>query len=125
VLAAQGRVPTLVFDEIDAGIGGRVGQQVGDALRALADRHQVFAITHLAQLASRAHHQIVVEKGTASGVTSTDVRVVTGEERIAEVSRMLGGDPLSVVGLAHAAELLKNTTAPAAPARARKVSRKR
>jgi DNA repair protein RecN (Recombination protein N) len=123
--AAQGRVPTLVFDEIDAGIGGRVGQQVGDALRALADRHQVFAITHLAQLASRAHHQIVVEKGTASGVTSTDVRVVTGEERIAEVSRMLGGDPLSVVGLAHAAELLKNTTAPAAPARVRKVSRKR
>ncbi|MCC7053685.1 MAG: DNA repair protein RecN [Gemmatimonadaceae bacterium] len=105
--AAKDSVPTLVFDEIDAGIGGRVGQQVGDALRALAARHQVFAITHLAQLASRAHHQIVVEKGTADGVTSTDVRVVTGSERAREVSRMLGGDPLSPVGIAHAEELLR------------------
>jgi DNA repair protein RecN (Recombination protein N) len=107
--AAQGSVPTLVFDEIDAGIGGRVGQQVGEALRGLADRHQVFAITHLAQLASRAHHHIVVEKGTASGVTSTDVRVVTGEERDTEVARMLGGNPSSDVGLAHARELLEGT----------------
>lgn len=105
--AAQGRVPTLVFDEIDAGIGGRVGQQVGAALRALAARHQVFAITHLAQLASRAHHHIVVEKGTADGVTSTDVRVVSGEARAQEVARMLGGDPGSPVSIAHAEELLR------------------
>lgn len=105
--AAQGRVPTLVFDEIDAGIGGRVGQQVGAALRALAARHQVFAITHLAQLASRAHHHIVVEKGTADGVTSTDVRVVTGDARAMEVARMLGGDPSSTVSVAHAEELLR------------------
>jgi DNA repair protein RecN (Recombination protein N) len=105
--AAQGRVPTLVFDEIDAGIGGRVAQQVGAALRALASRHQVFAITHLAQLASRAHHHIVVEKGTAAGVTSTDVRVVTGDERAQEVARMLGGDPSSTVSIAHAEELLR------------------
>ncbi len=105
--AAQGRVPTLVFDEIDAGIGGRVGQQVGAALRALASRHQVFAITHLPQLASRAHHHIVVEKGTAAGVTSTDVRIVTGDERAQEVARMLGGDPSSAVSVAHAEELLR------------------
>ena len=104
--AAQGRVPTLVFDEIDAGIGGRVGQQVGAALRALASRHQVFAISHLPQLASRAHHHIVVEKGTAAGVTSTDVRIVTGEARAQEVARMLGGDPASAVSIAHAEELL-------------------
>lgn len=105
--AAQERVPTLVFDEIDAGIGGRVGQQVGAALRALASRHQVFAITHLPQLASRAHHHIVVEKGTAAGVTSTDVRVVTGEARAQEVARMLGGDPASTLSVAHAEELLR------------------
>lgn len=104
--AAQGGVPTLVFDEIDAGIGGRVGQQVGDALRELASRHQVFAITHLPQLAARAHHHIVVEKGTAAGVSSADVRVVTGQLRTTEVARMLGGDPSSAVGLAHATELL-------------------
>ena len=109
--AAQERVPTLVFDEIDAGIGGRVGQQVGDALRALAASHQVFAITHLAQLASRAHHHIVVEKGTADGVTSADVRIVTGDERALEVARMLGGDPSSSVGVAHAEELLRGGVA--------------
>ena len=108
--AAQDSVPTLVFDEIDAGIGGRVGQQVGDALRALASRHQVFAITHLPQLASRAHHHIVVEKGTADGVTSTDVRVVSGVERAVEVARMLGGDPGSAVSVAHASELLLGAT---------------
>ncbi|HYW51183.1 MAG TPA: DNA repair protein RecN [Gemmatimonadaceae bacterium] len=114
--AAQDSVPTLVFDEIDAGIGGRVGQKVGDALRALASRHQVFAITHLPQLASRAHHHIVVEKGTADGVTSTDVRVVTGEERALEVARMLGGDPGSSVSVAHARELLQGGAAPGATA---------
>jgi DNA repair protein RecN (Recombination protein N) len=111
--AAQERVPTLVFDEIDSGIGGRVGQQVGDALRALAAEHQVFAITHLPQLASRAHHHIVVEKGTSDGVTSADVRVVTGEERALEVTRMLGGDPASSVGVAHAEELLRGGAEPA------------
>ena len=110
--AAQESVPTLVFDEIDAGIGGRVGQQVGDALRALAADHQVFAITHLPQLASRAHHHIVVEKGTSDGVTSADVRVVTGDERAVEVTRMLGGDPASSVGVAHAEELLRGGVSP-------------
>lgn len=110
--AARGSVPTLVFDEIDTGIGGRVGQQVGDALRQLAARHQVLAITHLPQLASRAHHHIVVEKGTADGVTSADVRVVTGDERASEVVRMLGGDPASMVGVAHAEELLRGNAPP-------------
>ena len=110
--AAQESVPTLVFDEIDAGIGGRVGQQVGDALRALAADHQVFAITHLPQLASRAHHHIVVEKGTSDGVTSADVRVVTGDDRAVEVTRMLGGDPASSVGVAHAEELLRGGVSP-------------
>jgi DNA repair protein RecN (Recombination protein N) len=105
--AAQDAVPTLVFDEVDAGIGGRVGHQVGEALRALAAGHQVFAITHLAQLAARAHHHIVVEKGTADGVTSSDVRAVAGESRVAEVARMLGGDATSVTGRAHARELLE------------------
>ncbi len=122
--AAQGTVPTLVFDEIDAGIGGRVGQQVGDALRALASRHQVFAITHLPQLASRAHHHIVVEKGTADGVTSTDVRVVTGDERASEVARMLGGDPSSTVGVAHAEELLRGHAPPVSKSPARTTRRR-
>jgi len=123
--AAQESVPTLVFDEIDAGIGGRVGQQVGEALRALAARHQVFAITHLPQLASRAHHHIVVEKGTADGVTSTDVRVVSGTDRSQEVARMLGGDPTSPVGLAHADELLRGGVGPAASRPGARAARRR
>jgi len=123
--AAQESVPTLVFDEIDAGIGGRVGQQVGDALRLLAARHQVFAITHLPQLASRAHHHIVVEKGTEDGVTSTDVRVVTGDERVLEVARMLGGDPSSSVSVAHAEELLRVSGSGGARATTPRTTRKR
>ncbi|MBC7564079.1 MAG: DNA repair protein RecN [Gemmatimonadaceae bacterium] len=123
--AAQESVPTLVFDEIDAGIGGRVGQQVGDALRSLAARHQVFAITHLPQLASRAHHHIVVEKGTEDGVTSTDVRVVTGDERALEVARMLGGDPFSSVSIAHAEELLRGTPGTVARTATSRTARKR
>lgn len=123
--AAQESVPTLVFDEIDAGIGGRVGQQVGDALRALAARHQVFAITHLPQLASRAHHHIVVEKGTEDGVTSTDVRVVSGDARALEVARMLGGDPSSSVSIAHAEELLRVTGSGTARAATPRAARKR
>lgn len=112
--AAADAVPTLVFDEVDAGIGGKVGHQVGEALRALAATHQVFAITHLAQLAARAHHHIVVEKGTTAGVTTSDVRAVGGDDRVGEVARMLGGDGASATGRAHARELLDGV-APRAP----------
>ncbi len=109
ILARIDHVPTLIFDEVDAGIGGRVGLQVGDTMRRVAGRHQVLAITHLAQIASRAHHHIVVSKCERGGVTATDTRVVAGEERVREVARMLGGDPESDVSLAHARELLGAT----------------
>lgn len=106
ILARLGRVPTLIFDEVDAGIGGRVGLQVGDTMRRVAAHHQVLAITHLAQIAARAHHHIVVSKGERAGVTTTDTRVATGDDRVEEIARMLGGDPESEVSLAHARELL-------------------
>ena len=106
ILARIDHVPTLIFDEVDAGIGGRVGLQVGDTMRRVAGNHQVLAITHLAQIAARAHHHIVVTKGERSGVTTTDTRIVTGEDRVREIARMLGGDPESDVSLAHARELL-------------------
>jgi DNA repair protein RecN (Recombination protein N) len=106
ILARLDRVPTLVFDEVDAGIGGRVGTQVGDALRSAAAYHQVFAISHLPQIASCAHHHIVVSKGARGGVTAADVRVVDGEVRVEEIARMLGGDPEREVSRAHARELL-------------------
>jgi DNA repair protein RecN (Recombination protein N) len=115
ILARLDRVPTLVFDEVDSGIGGRVGLQVGDTLRRVAASHQVFAITHLPQIAARGHHHIVVRKHASGGVTTADVAVVSGEPRIAELARMLGGDPESSVSRAHAAELLASVSADARP----------
>ncbi len=106
ILAGVDRVPTLIFDEIDAGVGGEVALQVADKLREVARHHQVFVITHLPQLASRAHHQLFVEKGEVEGMASTRVRELTGEDRVREVARMLGGDPESSASREHARELL-------------------
>jgi DNA repair protein RecN (Recombination protein N) len=106
ILARLDRVPTLIFDEVDAGIGGKVGLMVGDAMRRVAGHHQVFAITHLPQIAARAHHHIVVSKGAKGGVTTADITVVEGNQRIAEVARLLGGDPESKLSRDHATELL-------------------
>jgi DNA repair protein RecN (Recombination protein N) len=111
ILAKVDDVPTLIFDEVDAGIGGRVGLQVGDTLRRVAKEHQVFAISHLPQIAARAHHHIVVAKGAKGGVTTADITVLDGSNRVAEIARMLGGDPESKVSRAHARELIESATA--------------
>lgn len=113
ILARVDRVPTLVFDEVDAGIGGRVGLQVGDTLRRVARAHQVFVISHLPQIASRAHHHIVVAKAARGGVTTADISVLEGNGRVSEIARMLGGDPGSKVSRAHARELLESASPPA------------
>jgi DNA repair protein RecN (Recombination protein N) len=107
ILARLDQVPTLVFDEVDAGIGGTVALRVGDSLRRLADHHQVVVITHLAQVAARAHHHVVVAKGAKGGVSTADISVVQRDDRVTEVARMLGGDPSSKVSRAHARELLE------------------
>lgn len=110
ILARADSVPTLVFDEVDAGIGGKVGLQVGDTLRRVAEHHQVFAISHLPQIAARAHNHIVVAKAAKGGVTTADVAVLEGPTRIVEIARMLGGDPDSKVSREHAKELLATAT---------------
>jgi DNA repair protein RecN (Recombination protein N) len=106
ILAGVDQIPSLIFDEIDAGIGGEVALKVADRLRGVAKHHQVFVITHLPQLASRADHQFLVEKADEGGMASTRIRELTGEERILEVARMLGGDPHSSTSRQHARELL-------------------
>jgi DNA repair protein RecN (Recombination protein N) len=106
ILARLDGIPTLVFDEVDAGIGGRVGLQVGAMLRRAAANHQVVAISHLPQIAAAAHHHIVVSKSPRGGVTAADIAVVAGEERVREIARMLGGDADREVSRAHARELL-------------------
>ncbi|MEP6905967.1 MAG: DNA repair protein RecN, partial [Gemmatimonadales bacterium] len=107
ILARADDVPTLVFDEVDSGIGGKVGLQVGDTLRRVAEHHQVFAISHLPQIAARAHNHIVVAKAAKGGVTTADIAVLDGSTRVTEIARMLGGDPESKVSRAHARELLE------------------
>ena len=114
ILARLDQVPTLVFDEVDSGIGGAVGLMVGDAMRRVAEHHQVFAITHLAQIAARASHHIVVSKGARAGVTTADIAVVDGESRVEELARMLSGDVQSALGREHARELLASAAAPPA-----------
>jgi DNA repair protein RecN (Recombination protein N) len=123
ILARLDRVPTLVFDEVDAGIGGRVGLQVGDTMRRVAAYHQVFAISHLPQIAARAHHHILVSKGARGGVTTADVTVLADDARVTEIARMLGGDPESDVSRAHARELLESATAAAPAGNQRKKTR--
>jgi DNA repair protein RecN (Recombination protein N) len=98
--------PTLVFDEVDAGIGGEVGLAVGLALAALAAERQVLVVTHLAQIAAYADHHLVVEKRVLEGRTRSVVRSVSGEERIVELSRMLSGHPDSAAARDHASELI-------------------
>jgi DNA repair protein RecN (Recombination protein N) len=118
VLAEHDAVPSLVFDEVDQGVGGEVGGRLGEALARVAGdgARQVLVITHLPQIAVRADRHLVVSKSARGGLTTSDVRVVDGEERRREVARMLG-DPDLATALAHAAEILRTVSAsPGAPA---------
>jgi DNA repair protein RecN (Recombination protein N) len=112
VLADVDLVPVLVFDEIDAGVGGIVAASVAQKLAEVATRHQVFVVTHLAQVASRAQQHLLVEKGTGDGVTSVSARFLTGEARVEEIARMLGGDPDSTKSREHAREMLGAASSP-------------
>ena len=118
VLGAAGEAVgrTLVFDEVDAGIGGEAATAVGRALSALAAHHQVLVVTHLAQVAAFADRQLVVAKEVEGSRTVARVRPVEGAERVAELSRMLSGRPGSATARRHAEELLAEAV-PAAPAR--------
>lgn len=106
ILAREDRVPTLVFDEIDAGIGGRIAREVGRKLSEVAAHHQVFVVTHLPQLAARGERHLLVRKKGAGGTTCATVEPLEGQSRIREIARMLGGDPESERSRAHARELL-------------------
>jgi DNA repair protein RecN (Recombination protein N) len=106
ILADVDDVPVLVFDEIDAGIGGIVATAVANKLADVAARHQVFVVTHLAQVASRASGHLLVEKSQNVLGTATTVTALTGERRVEEIARMLGGDPESTASREHARELL-------------------
>ena len=105
VLARHDRIQTLVFDEIDQGIGGEVAVQVGEALARVAQGRQVLVITHLPQIAGKADRHLVVAKSSSGGMATSDVSVIHGEDRVLEVARMLG-DAESAAARRHAKELL-------------------
>jgi DNA repair protein RecN (Recombination protein N) len=98
---------TLVFDEIDTGIGGRAAEAVGKKLKALARTKQVLCVTHLPQIATFGDHHYVIEKKESGGRTRTSIRAVTGEERTEEVARMLSGSKLTETSRKHAEQMIK------------------
>ncbi len=105
--AEVGGIPTLVFDEVDVGIGGGVAEIVGRLLRRLGERRQVLCVTHLAQVAAQAHQHLRVKKFAKEAQTFTEIRPLDAEQRIDEVARMLGGTEITATTRAHAAEMLR------------------
>ncbi|WP_022890050.1 DNA repair protein RecN [Agromyces italicus] len=107
VIAGNDPVPTFVFDEVDAGVGGAAAIEIGRRLARLAERSQVIVVTHLAQVAAFASNHLSVVKGTDGAVTASSVKQLVGAEREAEMARLLSGLADSESGLAHARELLE------------------
>ena len=106
VLTAADRVPILLFDEVDANVGGRVAVKVAEELQAIAEQHQVFAITHLPQIAAAGDQHFVVTKTIVGERTLTTMLPVTGAERRQELVRMLGAPEASQTAEKHAQEML-------------------
>ena len=109
ILAQTEAVETIVFDEVDSGIGGGVAEVVGKKLSILAGRHQIICITHLPQIAKFGDHHFRISKNVSEGRTKTFINRLTGEERIKEIARMLGGEKITRATIAHAREMLDNT----------------
>ncbi len=107
IFAETDSVETMIFDEIDTGIGGEVAVAVGSHIKKLAKNRQIFCITHLASIAVYADNQIKIEKAVSGGITSSNVHEVTGEERVAEIARMLSGDSQTEESLGHARSMLE------------------
>jgi DNA repair protein RecN (Recombination protein N) len=110
-----GEAGTLIFDEVDSGVGGAVAETVGRLMKQLGQHRQVLAVTHLPQVAACADHHLLVNKTAAKGQVSSQVRGVSGEERVNEIARMLGGEKMSATTLAHAREMLGTPTPKPSP----------
>ncbi len=104
--ASDKTTPTMIFDEVDSGVGGGIAEIVGQKLRQLSGNRQVLCVTHLPQVAAQAHHHLYVEKQHHADMTASQVRLLNDEERVIETARMLGGVELTANTLAHAREML-------------------
>ena len=108
VLASENTLPTMIFDEVDAGVGGQAAVELAKRLKKLSETTQVIVVTHLAQVAALADHQIRVSKDQFGDITMTSVAELTDSERETEIARMLSGNPDSESALTHAKELLNS-----------------
>ncbi|MDH5710582.1 MAG: DNA repair protein RecN [Gammaproteobacteria bacterium] len=106
IIASQARIPTLIFDEVDSGVGGGIAEIVGKHLRTLGRNNQVVCITHLPQVASQAHYHMRVHKRSDKQKTSTHVDILSRQQRIEELARMLSGVDITQQSLAHAEEMI-------------------
>jgi DNA repair protein RecN (Recombination protein N) len=106
IASSASQIPTLIFDEVDAGIGGAVAQTVGKLLKQLGQDHQVLCVTHLPQVASQGDHQWCVQKIVDQGQTISHIQVLNRQDRVQEIARMLGGSDITDTTLRHARELL-------------------
>ena len=111
ITAQTSRVPTLVFDEVDVGIGGPTAEVVGQLLRRLGERGQVLTVTHLPQVAAQGHQHLFVHKVRDSDATRTAVSKLSPAERVEEIARMLGGVDLTEESLAHARQMVSSAQA--------------
>ena len=114
-----GEAQTLIFDEVDSGVGGAVAETVGRLMKQLGRDRQVMAVTHLPQVAACADRHLLVAKQREGSVTVSTVDHVSGDARVLEIARMLGGEKLSGTTRAHAAEMLATSCADALPGTAR------
>ena len=107
VMAAQDRIATMIFDEVDAGVSGRAAQKVAEKLRSVAKGRQVLCVTHLPQIAALAEHHLLISKSQRQGRTYTEVTALDRKGRIQELARMIGGAVITDTTLMSAAEMLQ------------------
>ena len=107
VTASAGTVPSMVFDEVDVGIGGAVAEVVGKLLRDLSGQAQVLCVTHLPQVAAQGHHHLQVTKGSSGRSVEASLARLEGDGKVQEIARMLGGVKITAQTLAHAREMLE------------------
>jgi DNA repair protein RecN (Recombination protein N) len=107
VLAKSDQIPTMIFDEVDVGIGGEIAEAVGKRMKTLSSTHQIICITHLQQIASQADFHFKVYKEVSKNRTITRIKLLSREERIKEIARMIGGKKISDLSLEHAAEMIE------------------
>ncbi|HEB66565.1 MAG TPA: DNA repair protein RecN [Gammaproteobacteria bacterium] len=115
ITARDSRIPTLIFDEVDVGIGGRVAEIVGQLLRTLGEQRQVICVTHLPQVAALGHHHLQVSKTAEQDRTHSRIQILDTEERVDELARMLGGIEITEQTLSHAREMIERAGTPSTP----------